>query len=120
VGGSFFTSAPEGADAYLLRHILHDWNDEQCLTILGHVHRASPPHVRLLVVESIVARGNAPSFAKLLDLTMLVIPGGQERTEPEWRSLLARGGFELAQIVPTTADVCVLEAVKSPRTRASD
>jgi hypothetical protein len=115
IGGSFFESAPAGADAYFLRHILHDWNDEQCLTILGHIHAAAPPHARLLVVESIIESGNAPSFAKLLDLTMLVIPGGQERTETEWRSLLARGGFELQRIVPTAADVCVLEAVKTPK-----
>jgi hypothetical protein len=113
IGGSFFETAPAGADAYFLRHVLHDWNDEQCLTILGHIHRAAPPHARLLVVESIVEPGNGPSFAKLLDLTMLVIPGGQERTESQWRSLLARGGFELVRIVPTSADVSVLEAVKA-------
>lgn len=115
IGGSFFSTAPAGADAYFLRHILHDWNDEQCLTILGHVHRAAPPHARLLVVESIIEPGNGPSFAKLLDLTMMVIPGGQERTESEWRELLSRGGFELQRIVPTAAEVCVLEAVKSPK-----
>lgn len=112
IGGSFFETAPAGADAYFLRHILHDWNDEQCLTILRNIHRASPPHAKLLVVESIIQPGNDPSFAKLLDLTMLVIPGGQERTEAEYRELLARGGFELRRIVPTAADVSVLEAVK--------
>ena len=108
--GSFFETAPAGADAYLLRHIIHDWNDEQCLTILGHIHRAARSGAKLLLVETVIEPGNAPSFAKLLDLTMLVIPGGQERTAEEYRRLLAAAGFSLKRIVPTAADVSVLEA----------
>jgi hypothetical protein len=111
-GGSFFETAPAGADAYFLRHILHDWTDEQCLTILRNIHRESPPHARLLVVESVIAPGNDPGFAKLLDLTMLVIPGGRERTEAEYRDLLAQGGFRLERIVRTTTEVSILEASK--------
>jgi hypothetical protein len=111
-GGSFFETAPSGADAYFLRHILHDWTDEQCLTILRNIHRASPPHAKLLVVESVIAPGNEPAFAKLLDLTMLVIPGGRERTEAEYRDLLAQAGFRLERVVPTRSEVSILEAGK--------
>ena len=63
-------------------------------------------------MESVIRKGNDPDFAKLLDLTMLVIPGGQERTEDEYRQLLSAGGFELQRIIPTAADVSILEAVK--------
>jgi hypothetical protein len=111
-GGSFFETAPSGADAYFLRHILHDWTDEQCLAILRNIHQASPPHARLLIVESVITPGNDPGFAKLLDLTMLVIPGGRERTEAEYRDLLAQGGFRLERIVPTATEVSILEASK--------
>jgi hypothetical protein len=109
-GGSFFESVPAGGDAYLLRHIIHDWTDEQAQTILQTIRRAIPPHGRLLVIETVIPPGNDPSFAKLLDLTMLVIPGGKERTEPEYHDLFAAGGFQLTRIVPTTADVHVIEA----------
>lgn len=110
VGGSFFDSVPVGADAYLLRHIIHDWTDEQSQTILQTVRRAIPSHGKLLIIETVIPPGNDPSFAKLLDLTMLVIPGGKERTEPEYRELLASAGFRLTRIVPTAANVDVIEA----------
>ena len=110
-GGSFFETVPEGGDAYLLRHILHDWNDDQCRTILQAVRRAIPASGRLLIIETVIRPGNEAGFAKLLDLTMLVIPGGKERTEPEYRTLLASAGFRLNRIVPTAAEVDILEAV---------
>jgi SAM-dependent methyltransferase len=112
LGGSFFETAPPGADAYLLRHIIHDWDDERSLEILRNIHRAARPDSRLLIIETLIEPGNEPSFAKLLDLTMLVIPGGQERTADEYRRLLNAAGFELARIIPTTAEVSILEAVK--------
>jgi hypothetical protein len=112
ISGSFFESVPSGADAYMMRHIIHDWNDEQSLTILRNIHRAAPPGGKLLIVESVIRPGNDPDFAKLLDLTMLVIPGGQERTEDEYRRLLAAGGFGLERIIPTTAGVSILESAK--------
>src|SRR6266850_3036617 len=112
IGGSFFEGAPS-ADAYLMRHIIHDWDDEQSLTILRNIHRAAPAAAKLLIAEYVIRPGNDPDFAKLLDLTMLVIPGGQERTADEYRRLFAAGGFELQRIVPTTAEVSILEAVKS-------
>lgn len=108
--GSFFESVPEGADVYLLRHIIHDWDDEKAVAILRTVRRAMQPSARLLIVESVIPPGNEPSFGKLLDLTMLVVPGGVERTESEYRAILHEAGFDLARVVPTRAEVSVIEA----------
>ncbi|HEV3137197.1 MAG TPA: methyltransferase [Pirellulales bacterium] len=105
----FFAEVPAGADAYLMRHIIHDWNDEQSLQILRNVRRAIGATGRLLLVETAIPPGNDPSFAKLLDLNMLVIPGGKERTETEYLELYSAAGFRLTQITPTGADVSVIE-----------
>lgn len=112
IGGSFFESIPSGADAYLMRHIIHDWDDEKSLTILKNIHRAMAADARLLVVEGVIPPGNEPNFGKLLDLTMLTIPGGKERTEVEYRDLFQSAGFELTRIVPTSAEVSVIEGKK--------
>ncbi len=109
VAGNFFESVPAGGDAYLMRHILHDWDDEKSLTILKNCRKAMGASAKLLVVEGVVPAGNGPSFTKLLDLTMLVIPGGMERTEKEYRELYARAGFRLERIVPTRSEVSVIE-----------
>jgi hypothetical protein len=109
IGGSFFVAVPPGGDAYLLRHIIHDWDDAKALTILRNIRKVIPPTGRLLVVESVIPPGNDPGFAKLLDLTMLVIPGGMERTEIEYRALYEKAGFRLQRIVPTAAEVSVIE-----------
>ena len=109
VGGSFFEAVPGGADAYLLRHIIHDWDDERATAILRTVRRAMGEGARLLVVEGVIPPGDEPSFAKLLDLTMLVAPGGLERTEEEYRRLYEAAGFRLRRIVPTAAGVDVIE-----------
>ncbi|MBI2825531.1 MAG: methyltransferase [Planctomycetia bacterium] len=106
---NFFDSVPAGADAYLLRHIIHDWNDEQSLAILKNVRRVVGPSGRLLLVEGVVAEGNEPDFTKLLDLNMLVIPGGKERTEKEYRELYAAAGFRLRSITPTKSYVSILD-----------
>jgi hypothetical protein len=111
VGGNFFEQVPPGGDAYLLRHIIHDWDDDRSVQILGNVRRAIGPGGKLLVVEGVVPAGNAPSFTKLLDLTMLVIPGGLERTKAEYAALFARAGFRLSRVVPTRSEVSVIEGV---------
>lgn len=111
--GSFFESVPAGADAYLMRHIIHDWDDERASLILRHIHQAMGPESRLLLVEMIIPPGNEPSFGKLLDLTMLVLPGGKERTEEEYRRLYADCGFELTRIVPTDSEISVIEGRKA-------
>lgn len=108
-GGNFFESIPAGADAYLLRHIIHDWDDAKATTILCNVHQAIKPDGKLLLIEGVVPPGNDLSFTKLLDLTMLVIPGGKERTESEYRELLGASGWQLTRIVPTQAEVSVIE-----------
>lgn len=112
IGGSFFEAVPAGADAYLMRHIIHDWEDAKATTILRNVHRAICREGRLLVVEGVIPPGNDPCFGKLLDLTMLTIPGGKERTEEEYRTLYEGCGFEVTRIVPTKAEVSVIEGKK--------
>lgn len=106
---NFFEKVPTGGDAYLLRHIIHDWDDAESLKILRNVRRAVPSDGRLLLVESVIQPGNDPHPAKLLDLNMLVIPGGKERTEAEYRKLYGEAGFELVSITPTKGIVSVIE-----------
>jgi hypothetical protein len=112
IGGSFFESIPAGADAYLMRHIIHDWDDEKATRILRNVHQVLGKDGRLLLVEGVIPPGNEPCFGKLLDLTMLTIPGGKERTEEEYRALYQEAGFRLTRIVPTQAEVSVIEGRK--------
>jgi O-methyltransferase/methyltransferase family protein len=108
--GSFFETVPKGGDAYVLSHIIHDWNEDQCQTILGHVRKAMKPNGRLLIVEMVLPPGNEPHPGKIFDIVMLVFPGGQERTEAEYRELLSRAGFRLTRVVPTQSAVSVVEA----------
>lgn len=109
--GSFFENVPSGGDVYLLSHIIHDWSEAQCLAILGNCRRAMQSNSRLLLIEMVLPTGNAPHLGKMLDIIMLAIPGGQERTEPEYRALLDKAGFRLKQVVPTESAVSVVEAV---------
>lgn len=109
--GDFFKTVPAGGDAYLLSHVIHDWNEEQCLTILGHCRKAMKPDGRLLIVEMVLPVGDAPHPGKVLDMVMLVLPGGQERTEAEYAPLLKKAGFRLTRVVPTQSAVSVVEAV---------
>jgi hypothetical protein len=97
VAGSFFESVPTG-DAYVLSGIIHDWDDAAATKILQTIHEAAPPDARVLITESVVPPGNQPEGAKWLDLLMLVLAGGRERTEPEWRALLEGAGLEPVRI----------------------
>ncbi|HVP88083.1 MAG TPA: methyltransferase [Casimicrobiaceae bacterium] len=111
--GSFFQGVPAGADAYFMKHILHDWHDEHCLRILRNCKAAMPDHGVLLVCEKLMPAGNEPSAAKIMDLVMLVLAdGGRERTEPEFRELFERAGLRLARVLPTRADNSILEVIK--------
>lgn len=113
ISGNFFESVPIGADAYLLKHILHDWDDERAIAILKQCHRAMAEGSKLLIVEQIISPGNEPFMGKLLDVNMLVMsPGGKERTAEEFRSLFVAAGFQLTQIVPTQGIVSVIEGIK--------
>jgi hypothetical protein len=109
--GDFFDTVPAGGDAYLLSHIIHDWNEEQCLTILGHCRKVIKPAGRLLVVETVLPTGDAPHQGKVQDMVMLVVPGGQERTEAEYSTLLGKARFRLVRVVPTDSVVSIVEAV---------
>jgi len=111
-GGDFFSTVPAGADAYLLKHIIHDWDDTACLRILKAIRSAMAPGARVLIVEQVIPPGNAPFPGKLLDLNMLVMTeGGRERTAAEYTSLLDRAELQLSRIVPTPSPVSVVEAV---------
>jgi O-methyltransferase domain len=111
ISGDFFKSIPTGGDAYILKHILHDWDDDRCLTILRNCRQAMTPQSRLLVIERIVPLGNEPSPAKLNDLEMLVLtPGGRERTEAEFIQLFQAADFTLVQIHPTDSPLYIIEA----------
>jgi O-methyltransferase domain len=112
VAGDFFVSVPAGGDAYMLKRVLHDWDDERAGAILRNCHRAMPAHGRLLVIELVLPPGNAPSLGKLFDLLMLVDLGGRERTEADYRTLLAGAGFELTAVTPTPSLVSVVEGVR--------
>ncbi|HEU5311708.1 MAG TPA: methyltransferase, partial [Candidatus Eisenbacteria bacterium] len=109
--GSFFESIPSGADAYMFSHIIHDWSEEQCLEILENVRRVMPPNGKLLLVEMVLPQGDAFHPGKMLDMIMLVGPGGQERTEQEYRELYEKAGFRLTRVVPTKSPVSVVEGV---------
>jgi ubiquinone/menaquinone biosynthesis C-methylase UbiE len=111
VAGDFFKSVPDGGDAYLLKWIIHDWDDDQAIAILKNCHRAMPPSGKLLLVEAIVPLGNEPSPSKWFDLNMLVMTGGRERTEAEYRNLFRAAGFELTQVVPTPSPSSVIEGL---------
>jgi hypothetical protein len=110
VGGSFFECVPPGADAYVMRHIIHDWDDSRSVTILSNCRKQLGAGGRVLIVESVVPPGNEPAFSKWLDLTMLTIPEGRERTEVQYRDLLAKAGLTLTRIVPTQGEISILEA----------
>ena len=111
VGGNFFEQINVQADVILMRHIIHDWDDENCITILKNCRAALKPGGKVVVVESVVPTGNEPCFVKWLDLTMLTIPEGKERTADEYRELFAAAGLKLNRIVPTAGELDVLEAV---------
>lgn len=114
VTGSFFESVPAGGDAYILKHILHDWDDERAIAILKRCREAMVDQGRVLVVEQVIPPGNDPFIGKLLDMNMLVMcPGGKERTQAEYQQLFEAAGFRLNRIVPTSAIASIVEGVRA-------
>jgi O-methyltransferase domain/Dimerisation domain len=109
-GGDFFESVPAGGDLYLLKFILHDWDDEHSVKILRNVRRAITGDGKLAVVEIVLPPHNEPHIGPLIDLNMMVMTGGNERTENEYRDLLADAGFRLDQVVGTKSPFSVIEA----------
>jgi O-methyltransferase domain/Dimerisation domain len=111
VGGSFFESAPEGGDAYLLKAIIHDWDDDQSLRILRNIRAVIAPTGKLLLLELVLPEGAPPHPGMLLDLEMMVQTGGRERTASEYANLLARAGFRQTRVVPTAGPMSIVDAV---------
>jgi hypothetical protein len=108
--GSFFESVSKGGDAYIMRHILHDWSDADAITILSNCRKSMNPGGKVLVVEAVIQDGNNPSPFKLLDLTMLLV-GGKERTTKQFEHIFSEAGLKLNRIVPFQHDLSVVEGV---------
>jgi hypothetical protein len=110
--GDFFKAVPRGGDAYVLKSIIHDWDDEKAGAILRNTRAAleGKPNGKVLLVEAVIKPGNEPDLSKLGDLEMMLLPGGRERTEAEFAALFARNGFQLTRVVPTRAPLWVVEA----------
>ena len=108
--GDFFKAVPSGGDAYVMKHIIHDWDDEKAARILSNIRKVLPKDGRVILIEAVIPPGNEPDMGKVIDLEMLVMPGGRERTEQEFRVLFDRAGFDLTRIVPTKSPLSVVEA----------
>jgi 2-polyprenyl-3-methyl-5-hydroxy-6-metoxy-1,4-benzoquinol methylase len=111
VAGDFFKAVPAGRDAYLMAHVLHDWTDEQALPILRNCRSAIADSGRLLIVEAVLPPGDTPHHGKMMDLLMLTVTGGLERTAEQFATLLAAAGFKLTRVIPTSTHQSVVEAV---------
>jgi hypothetical protein len=110
VQGDFFAAVPEGADLYVLKSIIHNWNDPAAIAILRTCRAAMPPRGRLLLAERVVPLGNEPAEAKLFDINMLITAGGQERTEAEYASLFQAAGLEMKRVISTGSPLSLVEA----------
>ncbi len=113
IGGDMFSSIPPGADAYIMKHIIHDWPDELSLKILRGCRAGVNPGGKLLVVDQVIQPGNDFDPGKFLDLEMLIFPGGHERTEQQFRDLFAAAGWRLNRIIPTPAGISIVEGLPS-------
>lgn len=111
VAGDFFKSVPAGGDLYTLKFIIHDWNDRQSIAILKQIRRAIKENGKLLLVEQVIQPGNEPQLGKFTDLIMMVMTGGRERTEEEYRALFAASGFKLTKSTQTPSPVSIIEGV---------
>ena len=109
-GGDFFKDALPAADAYTIMEVIHDWPDDESVAIFKAIRKAAKPGAALLVIEQLIPEGNEPHWSKMLDIHMLTLLGGKQRTEEEYRDLLRRGGFELQRVHPTHSDVSIMEA----------
>ena len=111
--GDFFKAVPPGGDAYIMKHIIHDWDDDRAVRILQSIHTAmGSSRGKVILLEGVLAPGNEPGLGKIMDIEMLLFPGGRERSAEEFRTLFDRGGFEMTTIMPTKSPVCVIEARK--------
>ncbi len=111
IGGDFFDSFPGGADTYVLKSIIHNYDDPQSVRILRNCRRAMPDKGKLLVIEPVLLPGDQPTLSKFVDLMMLLAQRGRERTEEEFRTLFEAGGFKLTRLIPTDSRVSIVEGV---------
>ncbi len=111
VAGNFFDSVPENADAYLLCGVIHDWSDELAVAILSNCRKAMAKNGRVLMLEMIMPKARSASFSKILDLNMMVMTGGRERTKSEFHALLDRAGLRVSRMVSTLAPQSIIEAI---------
>jgi len=109
--GNFFESVPSGGDMYTLKMILHDWTDEESLTILRNIRKAIVPGGKVIIIEAVLGPGPDAPFKNFLDLNMMVMTGGRERTEPEFRSLLEKSGFRFSRVIPTGSPMSLVEGL---------
>lgn len=109
--GNFFEEVPVAADLYILKYILHDWDDDECVTILSNIRKVIPDGGKIVLLEAVVPEGNAPDFSKIIDMEMMLSPGGIERTEDEYAELFERSGFKLKRVIPLNSPVSIIEAV---------
>ncbi len=110
IAGDFFKAVPAGGDAYVMKWIIHDWDDERAITILKNCRAQIGPDGRLIIVDCVVPETNEPHFSKFIDLNMLVMTGGKERTEREFATLLEAAGFQLVQVIQTDQPTSIIEA----------
>jgi len=110
VAGDFFKSVPAGGDAYVMKWIIHDWDDEKSITILRNCRSRMRANGRLILVDCVVPESDEPHFSKFIDLNMLVMTGGKERTAKEFEQLLGAAGFKLLRIIPTELPFSIVEA----------
>ena len=108
VAGSFFETVPPGADAYMMKYILHDWSDDECQQILSHCRQSMAPGGCVLAIDSVIAPGNDPQWGKLLDVNMMVLTDGRERTEAEFCELFDSAGLRLDRVVPTQCPLSIV------------
>jgi hypothetical protein len=113
VEGDFFESVPAGADAYILKRVLHDWNDDIAVSLLGRCREAMSRDGRALTLDAVVPPDNQPHRSKTMDILMMALLGGGERTEQEFRELYRRAGLKLTKIVPTASKLSIVEGVRA-------
>jgi hypothetical protein len=111
VGGNFLASVPGGADAYIMSHVLHDWADDRALLILKNCRSAIKEGGKLLVVDAVIKPGNEPDWGKLMDLEMMLLYGGRDRTEEELASMFRQAGFKLNRVIPTRSQTSIVEGI---------
>jgi hypothetical protein len=110
----FFKAVPAGGDAYIMKHIIHDWDDERASIILKNIATAmGARRGRVILLEAVIRADAEPDFGKFIDIEMLALPGGRERTADEFKALFARSGFEMTKVVPTKSPLSVVEAIRT-------